>query len=66
MNDEKFLIEYAKEFRKIPTYDELLKQNQKLKEQLEDCQLQNSNLRENIMIKKLSFPNKEIIGGKKC
>ena len=54
------LIDYAKEFRKSPTYDELLKQNQKLKEQLEDCQLQNSNSRENIMIKKLSFPNKEI------
>lgn len=32
----------------------------KLKEQLEECQLQNFNLREDIIIKKLSFPNKEI------
>lgn len=40
--------------------DLLIKENQKLKEQLEECQLQNFNLREDIMIKKMSFPSKEI------
>ena len=37
-----------------------IQENKKLKEQLEECQLQNLNLREDIMIKKMSFPNKEI------
>ena len=38
----------------------LKQENQELKEQLEECQLQNFNLREDIMIKKMSFPSKEI------
>lgn len=39
---------------------EYQKENQQLKEQLEECQLQNFNLKEDIVIKKMSFPNKEI------
>ena len=39
-------------------YDE--EEHRKLKEQLEECQLQNINLREDIMIKKISLPDKAI------
>ena len=47
--------------RHISDYiNKLQEENQRLKEQLEECQLQNLNLREDIMIKKMSFPNKEI------
>lgn len=38
----------------------LLEENQKLKKQLEELELQNFNLREDIMIKKMSLPNEEI------
>lgn len=38
----------------------LLKENQKLKKQLEEYQLQNINLRADIMIQKMAFPNKLI------
>lgn len=41
-------------------YEELLKENQQLKEQLEEYQMQNFNLREDKIIKKMSFPNEEI------
>ena len=40
--------------------DMLQQENQELKKQLEECQLQNFNLREDIIIKKMSFPSKEI------
>lgn len=39
---------------------ELEKENQQLKEQLEKYQIENFNLREDIIIKKMSFPIKEI------
>ncbi len=38
----------------------LQQENQQLKEQIEKCQLQNFNLKQDIMIKKISFPNKKI------
>lgn len=38
----------------------LLEENQELKKQLEEYQLQNINLREDIMIQKIAFPNKLI------
>ena len=38
----------------------LEQENQQLKEQIEKCQLQNFNLKQDIMIKKISFPNKKI------
>lgn len=38
----------------------LLKENQELKKQLEEYQLQNINLRADIMIQKMAFPNKLI------
>lgn len=40
--------------------DLLIKENQKLKKQLEEYQLQNINLRADIMIQKMAFPNKLI------
>lgn len=39
---------------------ELSKENQELKKQLEEYQLQNINLREDIMVRKIAFPNKLI------
>lgn len=48
----------------IQTYDILLKsnveENKKLKKQLEECKLQNINLRADIMIKKMALPNELI------
>ena len=41
-------------------FNELLKKNQELKEQLEEYQLQNIDLRADIMIQKKAFPNKLI------
>lgn len=41
-------------------FNELLKENQELKEQLEEYQLQNIDLRADIMIQKKAFPNKLI------
>lgn len=38
----------------------LIEENQQLKKQLEEYQLQNINLREDIMIQKIAFPNKLI------
>lgn len=38
----------------------LEQENKQLKEQIEKCQLQNFNLKQDIMIKKISFPNKKI------
>ena len=38
----------------------LLEENKELKKQLEEYQLQNINLREDIMIQKIAFPNKLI------
>jgi len=38
----------------------LLEENQELKKQLEEYQLQNINLREDIMVRKIAFPNKLI------
>lgn len=67
MNEEEFISEFYscdnEEEALKRLYSKLccLKQeNQELKEQLEECQLQNFNLREDIMIKKMSFPSKEI------
>ena len=40
--------------------EELLKENQELKKQFEEYQLQNINLRADIMIQKMAFPNKLI------
>lgn len=39
---------------------DLLKENRGLKKQLEELELQNFNLREDVMIKKISLPNKKI------
>lgn len=67
MNEEEFISEFYscdnEEEALKRLYSKLccLKQeNRELKEQLEECQLQNFNLREDIMIKKMSFPSKEI------
>ena len=38
----------------------LEKENEELKKELEECQLQNFDLREDIMIQKQAFPNKQI------
>ena len=52
--DEQFFLEYN-----AVVYN-ILKENQQLKEQLEKYQIENFNLREDIIIKKMSFPIKEI------
>lgn len=44
----------------LRSYEELQNQNKELKKQLEELELQNFNLREDIMIKKMSLPNEEI------
>ena len=44
----------------LRSHEILGQENQELKKQLEECQLQNFNLREDIILKKMSFPNKEI------
>ena len=51
---------YGLDFKITDFMRSLAQENQQLKEQLEECQLQNFNLREDIMIKKMSFPSKEI------
>lgn len=38
----------------------LQEENEELKKELEECQLQNFDLREDIMIQKQAFPNKQI------
>lgn len=50
---------YCKGYRCLDL-DGLSKENQELKKQLEEYQLQNINLREDIMIQKIAFPNKLI------
>lgn len=44
----------------VEVFDELLEENQELKKQLEEYQLQNIDLRADIMIQKKAFPNKLI------
>lgn len=41
-------------------YNEMFDENQELKKQIEECQLQNFDLREDIMIQKQAFPSKLI------
>lgn len=54
------LMSAVDRLNKIPDYNDLLKENQELKKQLEEYQLQNVDLRADIMIQKMSFPNKLI------
>ena len=51
---EKFCIQHCKDI------EELLEENQELKKQIEELELQNFNLREDVMIKKMSLPNEKI------
>lgn len=54
-------VELNKNNELLMSYNQaLLKENQELKKQLEEYQLQNINLRTDIMIQKKAFPNKEI------
>lgn len=54
-------VELNKKNKILISYDqELLKENKSLKKQLEEYQLQNIDLRADIMIQKKAFPHKEI------
>lgn len=54
------LMSAVDRLNKVPDYNGLLKENQELKKQLEEYQLQNIDLRADIMIQKMAFPNKLI------